>query len=126
MDHPEMERLVHAMLEQIGEDPGREGLVKTPERVAKALEYLTAGYGKDVQEVLNDAVFSEEYDEMVVVKDIDFFSLCVPSKQLVNAVGGAKPARAVTVGDRLWTLDEGRLKETEVVRVTSRKTRSVV
>ncbi|MBI4638818.1 MAG: GTP cyclohydrolase I FolE [Candidatus Rokubacteria bacterium] len=63
---------------------------------------------------------------MVVVKDIDFFSLCVPSKQIVNAVGGAKPARLVKVGDRLWTLDRGYLKETVVTTVTSRKTREIV
>jgi hypothetical protein len=68
----------------------------------------------------------EDYDEMVVVKDIDFFSLCVPSKQIVNAVDGAKPAREVVVGDRLWTLDQGFLKETVVTDIGSRKTREIV
>ncbi|MBI4241244.1 MAG: GTP cyclohydrolase I FolE [Candidatus Rokubacteria bacterium] len=63
---------------------------------------------------------------MVLVKDIDLFSLCVPSKQVVNAVGGAKPAREVKVGDQLWTLDHGYLKQTTVVAVTSRKTREIV
>ena len=57
-------------------DIDREGLVKTPERVAKALRYLTSGYEKDAKQILNDALFVEEYDEMVVVKDIDFFSMC--------------------------------------------------
>src|SRR5207302_104651 len=98
----------------------------TPERVAKALRYLTSGYDRDVKDVLNDAMFVEDYDEMVIVKDIDFFSLCVPSKQTVNAVGGAKPARLVRVGDRLWTLEQGHLKETVVTQVTSRKTREIV
>jgi GTP cyclohydrolase I len=63
-------------LKELGEDPQREGLVRTPERVAKAMQYLTSGYGKNVDEILNDALFVEEYDEMVVVKDIDFASLC--------------------------------------------------
>ena len=58
-------------------------------------------------QVLNDALFTEEYDEMVVVKDIDFYSLCVPSRQIVNAVGGARRACNVNPGDRLWTLDRG-------------------
>jgi GTP cyclohydrolase IA len=71
-----IEKLVEQLLKQLGEDPHREGLQKTPERVAKALEYLTSGYDKKVEEVLNDALFVEEYDEMVVVKDIDFSSLC--------------------------------------------------
>jgi len=68
--------LVAKLLKELGEDVQREGLDKTPERVEKALRYFTAGYGQDVKEVLNGAMFVEEYDEMVIVKDIDFFSLC--------------------------------------------------
>ena len=80
--------LIAELLREIrGENAQREGLEKTPERVAKALRYLTSGYEQEVKDVLNDAMFVEDYDEMVVVKDIDFFSLCVPSKQVVNAVG---------------------------------------
>jgi len=71
-----IERLIHDLLKEIGEDPAREGLEKTPARVAKAWEYLTSGYKQDVRAVLNEALFTEEYDEMVVVKDIDFYSLC--------------------------------------------------
>jgi len=69
-------RLVEQLLKELGEDVGREGLSRTPERVEKALRYLTSGYSKNVHDVLNDALFVEEYDEMVVVKDIDFFSMC--------------------------------------------------
>jgi len=71
-----LERLVRDVLKEIGEDPSREGLARTPERVAKAYAFLTSGYGRDVHDVLNEALFTEEYDEMVVVKDIDFFSMC--------------------------------------------------
>ena len=71
-----IEKLVEQLLKELGEDPHREGLARTPERVAKAYRYLTSGYGKNVDEILNDALFVEEYDEMVVVKDIDFASLC--------------------------------------------------
>lgn len=67
---------VLTILNEIGEDPEREGLVRTPERVAKAYEYLTSGYSKDIETVLNKAIFEEKYDEMVIVKDIDFFSMC--------------------------------------------------
>ena len=71
-----MEPLVRDLLKELGEDPYREGLQKTPERVAKALQYLTSGYGTTVADVLNDAIFTEPYDEMVVVKDIEVYSLC--------------------------------------------------
>jgi GTP cyclohydrolase I len=118
--------LVAGVLEELGEDARREGLAKTPERVAASIRYLTSGYDKDVKDILNDALFIEEYDEMVVVKDIDVFSLCVPSKQIVNAVDGAKPARLVRAGDRLWTLERGVMKETTVTEVSSRKTRDIV
>src|SRR3989475_2201316 len=118
--------LIEQMLKELGEDVKREGLDRTPERVEAALRYLTSGYGQDVHAILNDALFVEDYDEMVVVKDIDFFSLCVPSKQIVNAVDGAKPARLVRPGDRLWTLADGYLKETTVSQVTSRNARNIV
>ncbi len=71
-----IERLIYDFLKELGEDPTREGLERTPARVAKAYEYLTSGYQQRVEDVLNDALFTEEYDEMVVVKDIDYFSLC--------------------------------------------------
>ncbi|MEE9281337.1 MAG: GTP cyclohydrolase I FolE [Myxococcota bacterium] len=72
----ELEGLVESILKKIGEDPSRPGLKRTPERVARALEYLTRGYNQDPHVVLNDAVFDETYNEMLIVKDIDFYSLC--------------------------------------------------
>jgi GTP cyclohydrolase IA len=69
-------RLVALLLKELGEDACRAGLERTPERVENALRYLTSGYQMRVEEILNDALFVEEYDEMVVVKDIDFFSTC--------------------------------------------------
>lgn len=69
-------RLVEQLLKELGEDAYREGLERTPERVEKALRFLTAGYRMNVADVFNEALFVEEYDEMVVVKDIDYFSLC--------------------------------------------------
>ncbi|MDP6111550.1 MAG: GTP cyclohydrolase I FolE [Planctomycetota bacterium] len=68
--------LIADLLSGIGEDPSREGLVDTPERVDKSLKYLTKGYAEDPVEVLNDALFTEDYNEMVVVKNIKIFSLC--------------------------------------------------
>jgi GTP cyclohydrolase I len=73
---PEFEGHVASILHEIGEDPAREGLVKTPYRVAKAWRFLTQGYSMDVDQVLNNAVFEEDYNEMVIVKDIDFYSVC--------------------------------------------------
>ena len=67
---------IEQILKELGEDHQREGLAKTPERVEAALRYLTSGYSKKVEDLLNGALFVEDYDEMVVVKDIDFASLC--------------------------------------------------
>jgi len=72
----ELQALVEQLLSLLGEDPTREGLLKTPERVAKALRFFTQGYQQDVEGVFNGALYSVKYDEMVVVRDIDFFSLC--------------------------------------------------
>ncbi len=70
------EELVREMLVRVGEDPEREGLLQTPERYAKALQYLTKGYREDPEEILRGALFNVDYDEMVIVKDIEMFSLC--------------------------------------------------
>lgn len=64
------------ILDEIGEDSSREGLIKTPERASKAIKYLTEGYSRNIDEVLNNAIFTENTNEIVVVKDIEFFSLC--------------------------------------------------
>src|ERR671914_908273 len=71
-----MQQLIRQLLAELGEDPGREGLLNTPKRVERALKFLTSGYDTDVDEVLNDALFTVDYSEMVIVKDIDFYSLC--------------------------------------------------
>jgi GTP cyclohydrolase IA len=65
-----------SILEQLGEDPTREGLVQTPQRAAKALRYLTSGYQMDVESIVNGALFTHACDEMVIVRDIEFFSMC--------------------------------------------------
>lgn len=72
----DMEPTVRKLLEQLGENPDRNGLSETPKRVAKALTYLTQGYHQDIDTLLNEALFPIQYDEMVIVKDIDFYSLC--------------------------------------------------
>ena len=72
----EFEEAITKVLELLGEDPDREGLVKTPKRVAKALQFLTEGYHLDPMEILNQALFSSSNDEMVVVRDIEFYSMC--------------------------------------------------
>ncbi len=71
-----MEEQIRHILKALGEDPDREGLVKTPHRMAQALTFLTQGYRMDPKQVINDALFTEDYEEMILQKDIDFFSLC--------------------------------------------------
>ena len=101
--------LVREILVQVGENPEREGLLRTPERFEKALRFLTSGYKQDPEKLLNGAMFSVSYDEMVVVKDIEFYSLCehhmlpffgkchvayIPNKKVV---GLSKVARLVNM-----------------------------
>ncbi|MCH7708908.1 MAG: GTP cyclohydrolase I FolE [Myxococcales bacterium] len=71
-----IEPLVESLLKELGEDPAREGLNRTPNRFAKSMRYLTKGYSQDPREILNDALFDVTYDEMVIVKDIELYSLC--------------------------------------------------
>jgi GTP cyclohydrolase I len=125
VDKPRIERAVREILESIGEDPGREGLLDTPRRIADAYEYLFAGLGEDPALHLKVG-FTEDYGEMVLIRDIPLASLCIPGKQLVNAVAGAKRAAEVEVGDELWTLERGFLARTTVTRISSRKTYDVV
>src|SRR5215467_4724758 len=71
-----MQDLIRKLLADLGEDPTREGLLNTPKRVEKAYRFLTSGYDADIDQVLNNALFTVDYNEMVIVKDIDFYSLC--------------------------------------------------
>jgi GTP cyclohydrolase IA len=110
--------LVRKMIAQLGEDPDREGLRKTPERFEKALRFLTSGYQENVEQLLNGATFSVAYDEMVIVKDIEFFSLCehhllpffgkvhiayLPNKRVI---GLSKVARLVNMFARRLQIQE--------------------
>jgi GTP cyclohydrolase I len=71
-----LEEAVHTMLREVGEDPHRDGLIRTPGRVARSLRFLTSGYRQDLDKIFNGALFPVAYDEMVIVKDIEVFSLC--------------------------------------------------
>jgi GTP cyclohydrolase IA len=71
-----MQEIIRQLLAELGEDPAREGLLDTPKRVEKSLRFLTSGYAANVDAVLNNALFTVDYNEMVIVKDIDFYSLC--------------------------------------------------
>ncbi len=118
MNHDKTENLIHELLLELGEDPKREGLIKTPKRVAKAWEYMTKGYTQDVQEIINGAVFHENAKGMVIVRDIEFYSMCehhllpffgvahvgyIPDKKLL---GLSKLPRIVDVFSRRLQLQE--------------------
>jgi GTP cyclohydrolase I len=114
----DIEPTIRKLLNQLGENPDRNGLQETPRRVAKALTYLTQGYLQDIDTLLNDALFPIQYDEMVIVKDIDFYSLCehhllpffgkchvgyIPRKQVV---GLSKVPRIVDMFSRRLQVQE--------------------
>ena len=124
-DHAKVAHGVRLILEGIGEDLERDGLRDTPDRVARMYEEITSGLREDPTRALR-AVFEEGHDEMVMIRDIPTYSLCVPSKQTVNGVGGQKQALEVRVGDELWTLVNGRVQPTRVTQVQSHKTRELV
>ena len=124
-DQGRAEKAVRELLLACGEDPDRNGLQDTPARVARAFREMFSGLYIDPDSVL-DKTFDESHDELILITDIPMFSTCVPSKQTVNAVGGRKQARDVVVGDYLWTLVDGRTEQTQVVDVSSRKTRALV
>src|SRR6187402_3758074 len=71
-----MQELITQLLEELGENPGREGLLETPRRVEKSLQFLTSGYKTDIDALINGALFTVEYNEMVIVRDIELYSLC--------------------------------------------------
>jgi GTP cyclohydrolase I len=71
-----LKELIEKLLRELREDPSRKGLQKTPERVEKSFKYLTSGYGINIEQLVNDALYQEDYDEMIIVKDIDIYSLC--------------------------------------------------
>ena len=75
-DNDKIKNLTESLLKELGENPNREGLLKTPQLVAKAWEFLSSGYTTNLDELINNAVFEEEYDQMVVVKEIEFYSMC--------------------------------------------------
>lgn len=125
VDRARIQWAVREILIGIGEDPDREGVLGTPERVADAYAYLFAGLGEDPTRHL-EVGFMETARDTVLVRDIPLASLCVAGKQLVNSVSGTKRAARIEVGEELWTLERGLLAKTEVTRITSRKSYEVV
>jgi len=123
VDNERAASLIRDLLAEIGEDPTREGLLSTPRRVSEALRYFTEGYGVDVDEIVSEAIFEEKQEEMVLLKDIDFYSLCehhlvpffgkchiayIPDNRII---GLSKLARVVDVFARRLQVQERMTRE---------------
>ncbi len=126
VDKEAIQKAVLTILRAIGESPEREGLVETPRRIAEMYEELFSGIHQDPKALLSTGFEAEDHKEMVVVKDIPFYSLCIPSKQHVDAVGGSKRARDVKVGDWLYTLDRGEVQTTQVMALSHHLARDLI
>lgn len=121
-----IQRAVVDILKAIGEYPDREGLQLTPERVADMYAEIFAGIGRDPKDEI-DVVFELGHDEMIMVRDIPLYSLCIPSKELVNTTRGVVRAAKIRPDDELWTFDdEGALAKTKVLSVASRQARDLI
>jgi len=121
----EWEYTIKLLLRLIGEDPNRPGLRRTPLRVKRALQFLTAGYNQDPAQLFKRAIAKANTDEMIIVKDIDFFSLCIHGKSIVYTPQGYRFAWEVHPGEHLLTLEPHTrcLVETEVLAVSVSKHR---
>ncbi len=124
-----MEKIIKDLLIAIGEDPNREGLINTPDRVKRSFEFLTKGYHEDIDEIINNAIYKTENDDMVIVKNIEFYSLCehhllpfygkchigyIPNKKII---GVSKLSRIVEVFARRLQIQERLSKQiTETIR----------
>ena len=120
-----IEQAVEQLIASLGETIGREGLVKTPRRAKQAFEKIFSGYDKDPSKVIT-TFDGEGYDEMIVVKDIELYSTCLPGYQLVNCVDGARKANTIKQGNELWTLHHGIPVRTKVTAVSARKAYALV
>ena len=125
MDQKKIEKLAKELLKEIGENPNREGLEKTPERIAKSFLKIFGGYSQTTPNILTK-FDGENYYEMIICKDIDFYSTCVPCDQYINSINGAKRAREIKVGNQLWTSKNGIPVATTVSQITTHTAPKIV
>lgn len=120
-----IEQALKAMITLIGDDPERDGLSGSPARFLKAMKEMTSGYEDDPAKILS-VQFEQKYDELIILRNIEFTSLCVPSKEIVNTVNGFKRAADLQIGDWLWAIDDhGSLVKTQIRSFTPTFSRDI-